>query len=55
MTGSEMARKHFPLAPELYRSNRHPLAFREFVTEVLGKHAGWSYVEVHGKELSGPR
>ncbi len=45
MSGSQIARKNFPLVFELYRNSKHPLAFREFVVEVLGKHSGWFYVE----------
>ena len=48
MAGSEMARKNFPLVCELYRNSGRPLAFREFLTKILGNHAGWFYVEDDG-------
>src|SRR5208283_632594 len=48
MTGSEIARKNFPLVCELYRRSGHPLSFREFLTKILGKHAGWFQVEEDG-------
>lgn len=48
MAGSEMASKTFPLMGELCRSLKQPLTFREFLTEILGKHYGWFYVEDDG-------
>jgi hypothetical protein len=50
MAGSEMASKIFPLMSELYRTHTPPLSFRRFLTEVLGKHYGWFYVEDDGSE-----
>jgi hypothetical protein len=48
MAGSEMARKEFPLICELYRTSGHPLAFREFLTVILGEHYGWFSEEGDG-------
>jgi hypothetical protein len=48
MAGSEMARKNFPLVCELYRTSGQILAFREFLIEILGKHAGWFHMEDDG-------
>ena len=48
MAGSEMARKNFPMVCELYQRSGHPLAFREFLTQILGKHAGWFHAEDDG-------
>ena len=48
MAGSEMARKEFPLICELYRTSKRPLAFRDFLTQVLGRHYGWFSEEGNG-------
>ena len=44
IAGSEMARRNFPLVCELYQ-RRQPLTFRQFLTQILDKHAGWFHVE----------
>ena len=42
---SDVAKKNFPLIRELYKVGGTTLEFREFVTEIMGRHGGWFYVE----------